>query len=471
MSRALHERPLTELASDLRERRLSSRELVQHYLTRIRSFDDRFNAFVTVTEDEALALADETDRRLKAGERLPPLAGMPIGVKDSIPTAGMRTTANSRLLECWIPDEDAAGIRRLREAGAIVLGKTNLNEFGWALPAEGDLTPPARNPWNPAYAAIGSSSGSGAAVSAGFCAAAIGTDGGGSARLPAGQNGLVGIKPTHRRVSRLGMDDSSISEICPMTRTVADAALMLSIMAGYERDDWQSWPEPVPAYAAQLTADVRGWRIGIPRRDVEEAGLEPEVAAAFEAGLAALRRLGVELVDVVTPGLSDARAANFVILNAEAHAAHLPTLRATPEKYGRSALVYHWMGGFLTATDYLNAKQIGLRVRNLLETRFRDVRVLVTPTSPVVTAEAARRPESHRRGANAAFTSPFNLTGHPAISVPAGISASTGLPIGLQFVGPLFDEMTLFQIAHAYEAVVGPPDPPILGGDDRGAER
>ena len=453
MSEPLHERSLIDLATALRARGLSSRELVQHYLERIRAFDGRFNAFVTVAEEQALPLADETDRRLQAGEALPPLAGIPIAVKDSIPTAGIRTTANSRLLECWIPHADAIAIRRLRDAGAIVLGKTNLNEFGWALPAENDLTPPSRNPWNPEYAAIGSSSGSGAAVSAGFCAAAIGTDGGGSARLPAGQNGLVGIKPNHRRVSRSGMDDSSISEICPMTRTVADAALMLATMAGYERDDWQSWPEPVPAYAEHLTADVRGWRIGIPRRDIEAAGPEAEVADAFEAGLDGLRRLGVELVDVVIPGLADARAANFVVLNVEAHAAHLPTLRAKPERYGHSALVYHWMGGFLTATDYLNAKQIGLRVRGLVEEQFQDVRALVTPTSPVVTAEAARRPESHRRGANAAFTSPFNLTGHPAISVPAGISASTGLPIGFQFVGPLFDELTLFQLAHAYERI------------------
>ncbi|MGH2559737.1 MAG: amidase, partial [Thermomicrobiales bacterium] len=265
MSFPWHERSLTDLAASLDARELTSRELVDLYLERIRSFDRRFNAYVTVAEEEAVRQADETDRRRRTGEVLPPLAGIPIAVKDSIPTAGIRTTANSRLLEHWVPDEDAAAIRQLRDAGAIVLGKTNLNEFGWALPAESDLTPPARNPWNPSYAAIGSSTGSGAAVAAGLCAAAIGTDGGGSARLPAGQNGLAGIKPTHRRVSRLGMDDSSISEICPMGRTVADVALMLTAMAGYEEQDWQSWPEPCPSFSEQLTADVRGWRIGVPR--------------------------------------------------------------------------------------------------------------------------------------------------------------------------------------------------------------
>jgi aspartyl-tRNA(Asn)/glutamyl-tRNA(Gln) amidotransferase subunit A len=451
MTRPLHERSIAELQAGLAAREFSTRELVQGYLDRIASFDKLFNGFVTVAGDQALAAAEAVDAQRTSGAELPPLAGIPIGIKDSIPTAGIRTTANSRLLEHWIPEHDAAPIRRLRDAGAIVIGKTNLNEFGWALPTDADLTPKAQNPWNREYASIGSSSGSGIAVAAGFAAAAIGTDGGGSTRLPAGQHNLVGIKATHGLVARKGMDDSWMSEISPLTHTVADAALLLSVMAGRDPDDWQTWPLPVPSYADSLETDIRGWRLGVPRKLIDEAGLETEVSEAFESGLNELQALGAELVDVELPGLSEARAANFVVLNAQAYAAHAVSLRKHPELYGHSARVYHWMGAFLSASDLLNARAVGLRVQELLQEQFKDLRAIVTPVTPCVTAEAARKPEAHRKGSNAVFTSPFNLTGHPAISVPAGFSASTGLPIGLQLIGPLYDELTLFQIAHAFE--------------------
>lgn len=447
----LHWKPVSELAAGLRAGDFSCRELVQAYLDRIDALDDRIHAFVTVAADQALAAGDQVDRQLARGDALPPLAGIPLGVKDSIPTQDIRTTANSRVLEHWVPESDAAAVRRLRAAGAIILGKTNLNEFGWALPADDDLAPPTRSPWNPELAAIGSSTGSGAAVAAGFCAAAIGTDGGGSVRLPAGQNGLIGLKPTHGRVSRLGMDASSMSEISPLSRTVTDAALMLTAMSGYEPDDPLSWPVAPPDYAAGLHGDIRGLKIGVPWTYIASTEPEPEVTAAFAAGLDALGSRGVEIVDVTIPGLADARAANFIVLNAEAYADHAATLRAHPDRYGPSALRYHWMGAFLTAADYLNAKRVGRRIRHLVQEQFTSLQALATPTSPVVTAEAARRPGAHRKGANAAFTAPFNLTGHPAVSVPAGMSAATGLPIGMQLIGPLYSEESLLQLAFAHE--------------------
>lgn len=451
MSLPLHQRSIVALQDALTSGELTAVELMNTYLDRIAATDNRYHAFVTVAAEQAIANAAAIDEQRATGSALGPLAGIPIGVKDSIPTAGIRTTCNSRLLEHWVPDRDAVPVRRLRDAGAIVIGKTNLNEFGWALPTDTDLTPTAWNPWNPAYAAIGSSSGSGIAVAAGFAAAAIGTDGGGSARLPAGQQHLAGIKPTHDLVSRSGMDDSWMSEISPIAQTVADAALLLSIMAGPDPDAPWEPAIPVPDYLAELDADVQGWKLGVPRKLIDDAGLEPEVAEVFEATLSTMKELGFELVDVELPGMSQARAANFVVLNAQAHAAHAVSLRQHPELYGHSARVYHWMGAFLSASDLLNARAVGLRVRELVQNVFEDVRAIVTPTSPVVTAEAARRPEAHRKGSNAVFTSPFNLTGHPAMSVPAGFSASTGLPIGIQLVGPLFDETTLFQIARAYE--------------------
>ena len=349
----------------------------------------------------------------------------------------MRTTANSRLHEDWVPAHGAAAIARLEASGGIVLGKTNLNEFGWALPSSDDLCPPPPNPWNPSTLAIGSSSGSGVAVAAGLAPAALGTDGGGSARLPAGQMGLVALKPTRGRVSHAGAGRSTISEISPMCRTVADTALVLAALSGTEVD--------------RVDVDVRGWRVGVLRRFVESAAVEPEVSAAFDAGLNALVDLGIDLVDVDVPGLADARMANFVVLNADAHAEHAASLSRHPERYGKSARTYHWMGAFLSAADYLSAREIGRRVQQLLEQRFSTVRALITPVSPFVTAEAARRPEVHRAGLGAAFTSPFNLTGHPALAVPAGISATTSLPIGLQLIGALGADATLLQIGHAYE--------------------
>jgi aspartyl-tRNA(Asn)/glutamyl-tRNA(Gln) amidotransferase subunit A len=200
--------------------------------------------------------------------------------------------------------------------------------------------------------------------------------------------------------------------------------------------------------------------VGVLGHFVDSASVEPEVGAAYDAALNVLSALGIELVEVDVPGLADARMANFVVLNAQAHAEHATSLRKHPDRYGRSARTYHWMGAFLSAADYLSALAVGHRVQQLLEDQFTTLRALVTPVSPFVTAEAARRPEVHRAGLGAAFTSPFNLTGHPALAVPAGVSASTGLPIGLQFVGALNADATLLRLGHAFEQLRPPVGTP-----------
>ncbi len=273
---------ITELAEAMRAGTVTSTELVQGYVERIRATDNRLRSFISVAEEQALREAAAADVAIAEGRAESVLTGIPLGVKDNINVAGQPLTNNSRTMQDYVPKTDAPPIRNLRKAGAIILGKTNLNEFGWALPTEQDLKPTPYNAWNPQYAAVGSSSGSGAAAAAGLVTASIGTDGGGSSRLPAGQSNLISIKATHGRISRYGQDSSTISEICALTRTVRDTAILLNEMVSYEPDDPQSSPTPKPDFVAELDTDVRGWRIGVPRRYVESAPLEDSIRSAFE---------------------------------------------------------------------------------------------------------------------------------------------------------------------------------------------
>ncbi len=443
---------LAEQVKLVKSGHISVRELVQQHLTRISELNGTLNSFITVDERDALAQADALDSRLAAGEDPGPLTGATVGVKDSIPTNGLRTTDNSRLLENWIPKEDAKTVARLRRAGAVIIGKTNLNEFGWSRPSEADLSPPPWNPWNPDRMSVGSSSGSGAASSAGMASATIGTDGGGSARLPAGAHNLYGLKPTHGLVSRLGMDHNGHSEISPLGRTALDIALMLESMAGFEPEDDMSWPADVPPYSENLEADIGGWRIGVPRNFIDSAPNEPEILSGFESFLSKLESLGAELVDVDLRGMAEARAANFIVLNSEAYQRHQKSLKTDWNKYGPITRVYLLQGAFLSANDMLNAAEIGRSFRSyfsrLLETQ--NLKALATPTSPFATAERSRRPGEHSRGINACYTAPFNISGHPSISLPAGFG-DAGIPVGAMLTGELHNDLTLLQLAHAYD--------------------
>lgn len=461
----LHYLPLAEQARRIRNRELSAVALVRAYLGRIRAHNPQLNSFITVDEDGALEQARLVDEAVSRGDETGPLAGIPIAAKDSIPTKGLRTTDNSNLLANWVPGHAAAAVTRLKAAGAIIIGKANLNEFGWSRPSEADLAPPPWNPWNPRFASVGSSSGSGAAASGGLASAAIGTDGGGSIRLPGGAHGLIGFKPTHGLVSRLGMDHNSHSEISPLTRTVEDAALMLDALAGFVPEDDMSWPGRPVGYTAKLNdADVRGWRVGVPWKFVRSAPNEPEVTDSFERFIAGLESIGCEVVDVPVRGLAEARMANFLVLNAEAYQRHAKSLGESWDSYGEITRVYLLQGAYLGAHDLLNAAEVGRTVRGLLETevfagrgagRGSGVRVIAMPTSPFVTAERSRRPGEHSRGINACYTAPFNITGHPSVSVPAGFSESTGLPIGAMLTSALHDDLGLLQLAHAHEQSTG----------------
>ncbi|MDR7418246.1 MAG: amidase [Armatimonadota bacterium] len=425
-------------------------ELTRTLLARIEQLDVSLHGYITVAADRALEDADVAQRRLAHGDRHP-LVGVPFALKDSLATSGIRTTANSRVLEHWIPRRDAAAVARLRHAGVVILGKTNLNEFGWSLPREDDLCPPPRNPWNARYAAIGSSSGSGVAVSAGLAIAALGTDGGGSVRLPAGQMGLVGIKPTHAWISRVGsLHRGSLSNIGPLVRTTRDMALVMNTLTGYDPEDPDARPHDSPDHLDGIEDGVAGLRLGVPWTYIDAVPVEAEVRAAFETALGEYARLGASIRGVRMDVLAHARAATFVVLNAEHYAAHEAALRSYWALHGGSARLYLTQAAFLSAADYLIALDVRRLVAQAVDSVLRDVDILAMPTSPVVTAEAARQPGAHRKGINASFTAPFNLTGHPALSIPCGMSA-VGLPIGLQLAGRRYDEPLLLRAARAYE--------------------
>ncbi|HEX6445295.1 MAG TPA: amidase [Streptosporangiales bacterium] len=430
-------RGLVELAALVRSREVSATDLVRASLDRIAATDDRLHAYVTVDAEGALATAAVLDAESARVGMRGPLHGIPIAVKDNIPTRGLRTTYNSRAYEHWVPDREPPTVRRLRAAGAVIVGKANLNEFGWSIPSDDDLVPPPRNPWNPAHRAVGSSSGSAVAVAAGTVVAALGTDGGGSTRLPASQMGLVGLKPTRGTESGTGGLVDEVSVVSVLARSAADAAAVYAAMTG------------APADAAEPMT-----RLAVPRRQIAELPVEPEVAAAFEDSLRTLAETGVELVDVDVPHLSAARDANFVLITALSHADHRGDLRERESLLGESTRRYLRLGAALGAADYLDARGMAAAFGRELDAATAGCAGLVTPISTVVTTAAARRPGEHSRGLNASFTAPFNLTGRPAVSIPSHTSRE-GIPLGLQVAGRPGDEARLLDLAARYGAHTG----------------
>ena len=433
----------SELARQVRDGDLTAEGIVEQHLAHIHSRDGELHSFITVDDSSALSAAQDIDRRRRRGEAVGALAGVPIGVKDSIPTRGLRTTGNSRLLADWIPQHDAPVVERLRRADAVIIGKTNLNELGWSVPCEEDLTPPPRNPWNTTYRAVGSSSGSGAAVAAGLCPVSIGTDGGGSARLPAGQMGLIGLKPTRDNPPYDSVDGGGLlSNVGLLGTNTADVSLVWNAVANTAQGDDEG-----DTGTALVGEDVV---LGIPA-DVFMAGdVEPEVRRAFDDLVHLLRAQSIQVVEVPSIDLDLARAAAFVTLKGErAQSAEL-LIRADRSLVGRSTRVYAAGGLGLSVADYTRGLRVGRVFSSRVDEQLRTVDALLMPTSSVVTAEAARGP-GHSRGKNAVYTAPFNLSGHPAISVPAGVSASTRLPIGVQLVGPKHGEDNLLALAQLLE--------------------
>lgn len=461
---------LAEAAAEIQRGGLSPVELTRAYLDRIRQLDGQFGAYMTVLQAEALQAAVAAEREIRQGRSRGPLHGIPIALKDLIPTKGVRTTCGSTILKDWVPDEDAAVTRRLAAAGAVLLGKLHLHEFAFGPTGVNPHYGTPRNPWDRARVPGGSSSGSGVAVAAGLAAAALGTDTGGSVRIPASLCGIVGLKATYGRVSRSGVLPLawSLDHIGPMTRTVVDAAIMLQALAGPDPTDPSTVALPVPDFRGAAQGDVCGLRLGLPR-DLFFEHLDPQVGAAVEAAVRALEGLGIAVEAVSLPGMEDAASATFAIIAAESMAYHGPMLRKHGPAYGADVRTRLLAGQFVLATQYINAQRVRQVIRAGVDTVLTSVDALLLPTTPIPAPRIEEREATvdgitqDVRAWLTRCTRPFNLTGHPALSVPCGLTRS-GLPIGLQFVGRMFDEATLLRLGAAYEAISPlrgrrPPEP------------
>ncbi len=444
----LHEKSATELAVGIAERKISPVEVMQALLARIERLDPTLNAFIRLDGDAALDAARQAEREAPRGT----LHGVPVGIKDIIDVAGLPTTCHSRIRLDHVAKQDAAVVTRLREAGAIMLGKLSTHEFAIGGPSFDLPFPPARNPWNRDHHPGGSSSGSGAGLAAKLFPLALGTDTGGSVRNPASACGIVGLKPTYGNVSRRGVFPLSftLDHVGPMARTVADAALLLDAMAGLDPADPGSVAAPGGRSTADLGRGVAGLRVGFVRH-FHETDLQgdPEVVAALERAAAILAGQGAIVRTVALPSLSRFAAVQRLILTSEAFAIHGEWLRIRAGDYSQSSRRRLIAGAFVSGPEYVDAQRRRTGMIAETEAVFRDVDVLLCasamdPPCRIDDAEALAR--TYPRQARA----PFNLTGHPAVAMMSGLSTG-GLPLSVQFVGRYFDEATLLRVAASYE--------------------
>ena len=433
-------------------RQLSPVELLTALLGRIDALDPKLHAFIHLDADAAMEAARTATKEIAAGRIRGPLHGVPVGVKDIIDVAGLPTTGHSKILVNNIAAADAVVIQKLRQAGAIILGKLATHEFAIGGPSFDLPFPPARNPWNPDHHPGGSSSGSGAGVCAGLFPVALGTDTGGSVRNPASVCGIVGLKPTYGLVSRRGVFPLSytLDHVGPLTRTVADTALMLDAIAGYDPDDPGSAPTQSRHFGRLLDRGVRDLRIGFVRHFHEtDTPAHPEVTAALEDVARVLQAEGAEVRSVTLPALTEFAGINRVILCSEAWSIHAPWLRERPGDYGQLARRRLLPGAFMTAGDYVGAQRRRLQLIAAVEDVLRDVDVLLCASSMDPASRLDDPAETSRTYPRQART-PFNVTGHPALAMMAGL-ASNGLPVSVQFAGRYFDDATVLRVAAAYE--------------------
>ena len=475
MTGALHELSASEIRKRVAERALSAEEVTKAHLERIAAVEPKVDAFLAVLGQRALERARRLDRDLAAGVLPPPMAGVPVAVKDILALEGVPTTCGSKILEDYRPPFTATALRRLESAGAIVLGKTNMDEFAMGSSTENSAYKKTRNPWDLARVPGGSSGGSAVAVAAGMAPLALGSDTGGSIRQPAAFCGVYGLKPTYGRVSRYGLVAfaSSLDQIGPLARTVEDLALAATAIFGADDKDATSAAEPVPDFAAARAAGARGLRIGVPW-DFLEKGVDAGILGAFRASLETLEAQGARTVTVSVPHAQHAIATYYIVATAEASSnlarfdgvryglrvegSNLRSMYGETRDRGFGPEVKRRiiLGTFALSSGYydayyLRAQKVRTLIRRDFESAFEACDVVATPTTPTPAFRLGEKTDDPLQMYLAdIFTVPANLAGLPGLSMPAGFVA--GLPVGLQLLGRRFDEATLLRVAAAHEA-------------------
>ena len=459
----------------LRRREITAVELTEAVFQRIDQTDDKIRAYITLAKDAALEQARRADRQLMDNEISSPLLGIPLALKDNFLTRGLRTTCASKILGDFIPPYDATTVQKLRHAGAVFSGKTNLDEFAMGSSAENSAFFPTRNPWNLQRIPGGSSGGSAAAVAADECIAALGTDTGGSIRQPAACCGVVGLKPTYGRVSRYGIIAfaSSMDQVGPLTKDVRDAALLLEAIAGHDPADSTSASRPVPKYSELLNHEVKGLRVGVPK-EYFVPGMQPLVAKATRDAIRSLANQGAQIEDVGLPYTEYAVAVYYIVATAEAssnlarydgmrygYRANANDLNETyrisrDEGFGAEVKRRIMLGTYALSAGYydayyLKAQKVRTLIKRDFDEAFKRCDVIVTPTAPTTAFKLGEKIQDPlQMYLSDIYTISINLAGLPALSLPCGFDGD-GLPIGMQIIGKPFDEATILRVAHAYE--------------------
>ncbi|OGQ82845.1 MAG: aspartyl/glutamyl-tRNA amidotransferase subunit A [Deltaproteobacteria bacterium RIFCSPLOWO2_12_FULL_60_19] len=466
---------LHELAAKLSRREISSVEVTESVFGRIAATDERLHSYLALCRESALQEARQADERLKSGGDCPPLTGVPVALKDIFITRNVPTTCASKILGNFVPPYDGTAVRKIKESGAVILGKTNMDEFAMGSSTENSAFVVTRNPWDTERVPGGSSGGSASAVAADQCIAALGTDTGGSIRQPAACCGIVGLKPTYGRVSRYGVIAfaSSLDQVGPMTKDVTDCALMLEAVAGKDPCDSTSVDVPVPAYASQLHGGVKGLRLGMPK-EYFIPGIQAEVEKSVKDAIRLLEKNGVEVVEVSLPHSEYAVAVYYIIATAEAssnlarydgmkYGYRAPAkdltetyMRTRQEGFGPEVKRRIMLGTYALSAGYydayyLKAQKVRTLIKRDFEAAFRKCDVIITPTTPTTAFKIGEKTQDPlQMYLSDIFTISVNLAGLPGLSLPCGFDGN-GLPIGMQIIGKHFDEATILRVAYAYE--------------------
>jgi aspartyl-tRNA(Asn)/glutamyl-tRNA(Gln) amidotransferase subunit A len=471
----LYRKTIHEIASDLKAKKVSSVELTKATMAHLKAVEPKVQSFITITEEVALAQAAEADKRLALGNNVTPLTGVPLGIKDLLCTKGVQTTCASKMLEGFKPPYNATVVERLNAAGAIMVGKTNMDEFAMGSSTETSYYQKTKNPWNLSCVPGGSSGGSASCVSADQAFGSLGSDTGGSIRQPAALCGIVGLKPTYGRVSRYGLIAfaSSLDQIGPMTKDVEDCALMMNVIAGHDERDSTSANVAVPDYTVEMKKSIKGLKIGIPKEFFPE-GMNPEVTEATKKAIEQFKSLGAEVHEISLPHSPYSLAAYYVLAPSEASSnlARYDGVRYGLRVPGENILEMYsktraagfgpevkrriMLGTYALSSGYYDAYYLkALKVRRLIkqdyDQAFEKVDVIVTPTVPNPAFKFGEKTDNPlTMYLEDIFTISINIAGVPALSLPCGLS-KTDLPIGLQIIGKPFDEATLLKAAYAYE--------------------